>query len=72
MPTFGPIKRKKFMKYMRQLGFHGPYSGGKHQFLERNDLQLRIPTPHQSDIGPNLLGRLLKQADISKEEWEQL
>ncbi|MFQ6116132.1 MAG: type II toxin-antitoxin system HicA family toxin, partial [bacterium] len=44
------------------MGFDGPYSGGKHQFMIKEDITLRIPNPHQSDIGKELLSRILKQA----------
>ena len=33
MPAFGPIKRRDLIGYLRQLGFDGPYSGKKHQFM---------------------------------------
>lgn len=36
MPHFGPLKRKDLVHYLGQLGFEGPYSGGKHQFMIRN------------------------------------
>jgi predicted RNA binding protein YcfA (HicA-like mRNA interferase family) len=32
--------------------------------------RLTLPNPHQSDIGPSLLARLLKQAGITQDEWE--
>ena len=32
MPTFGPIRRKDLIHYLRALGFDGPYHGGKHQY----------------------------------------
>jgi hypothetical protein len=35
MPTFGPIKRADLVYYLRQLGFDGPYSGKRHQFMLR-------------------------------------
>lgn len=70
MPRFGPIKRKDLIGYLKQLGFDGPYSGGKHQFMVKGDLTLRIPNPHQGDIGKELLSRILKQAQINKKEWE--
>lgn len=72
MPPFGPIKRKDLVGYLRQIGFEGPYSGGKHQFMIKGDIILRIPNPHQGDIGRELLGRILQQAGISKDDWETI
>lgn len=72
MPRFGSLSRKDLIRCLRQLGFDGPYSGGKHQFMLKGDLMLRIPNPHQGDIGKELLARLLRQAGIEKDEWEQL
>ncbi len=68
MPAFGPIKRKDLIRCLRLLGFEGPYSGGKHQFMTKESLTLRIPNPHQSDISKDLLNRILRQAGIEKEE----
>jgi predicted RNA binding protein YcfA (HicA-like mRNA interferase family) len=72
MPPFGPIKRKDLVRYLAQLGFEGPYSGGKHQFMVKGDITIRIPNPHQADIGRELLRRILQQAGISRDAWEKL
>lgn len=72
MPTFGPISRTDLLKALRALGFEGPYSGGKHQYVIRSTVRLRVPNPHESDISRDLLNRILKQAGISKAEWEQI
>lgn len=72
MPVFGPIKRRELIYYLRQLGFEGPYSGGRHQFMIRGSVTIRVPNPHQGDIGKELLARILRQAQISKEEWKKL
>ncbi len=72
MPHFGPTKRKDLIRYLRLLGFEGPYSGGKHQFMIRGEITLRIPNPHQGDIGKELLTRILRQAGIDKNIWEDL
>jgi predicted RNA binding protein YcfA (HicA-like mRNA interferase family) len=72
MPPLGPIKRKDLLRYLKQLGFEGPYAGGKHQFVIKGDLSLRVPNPHQADIGKELLIRILRQAGISRDEWEKL
>ncbi len=72
MPALGPVKRPDLIRFLRQLGFEGPYSGSKHQFMIKGSITLRIPNPHQSDIGTGLLSRILKQAHITKEEWDRL
>ena len=72
MPAFGPVKKSELVEYLRICGFDGPYSGGKHQFMVKGDRTLTIPNPHQRDIGKEFLTRILRQAGISKEEWERL
>lgn len=67
-----PLKRKEFIKKLRKYGFTGPYSGGRHQFMIKGSLKLRIPNPHQKDISVSLLKEILKQADISIDEWDSL
>ncbi|MEW6447274.1 MAG: type II toxin-antitoxin system HicA family toxin [Bacillota bacterium] len=65
-----PVSRQEFIRRLRRLGFEGPFSGGKHSFMRRGALKLRIPNPHQGDISPGLLKEILRQAGITKEEWE--
>ncbi len=72
MPAFGPIQRKDLIGYLKQLGFDGPYSGGKHQFMVKATLRLTIPNPHQGEISKALLSKLFRQAGISRDEWEKL
>jgi len=72
MPRFGPIKRRDLIACLRQLGFTGPFAGGKHQFMLKAEISLTLPNPHQSDIGPGLLSRILRQAGIDRADWERL
>jgi predicted RNA binding protein YcfA (HicA-like mRNA interferase family) len=60
MPRFGPVKRSDLIRYLKELGFQGPYEGGRHQFMIRGQLKLRIPNPHGSDIGRDLLSKILR------------
>ena len=69
MPKLPPISRRKFVQRLRELGFEGPFAGGKHQQMKRGDLTLIIPNEHESDLGPGFLQRLLKQAGITRDEW---
>jgi len=72
MPRIGPISRRELVRYLKLLGFEGPYSGGRHQFMTKGDITLRIPNPHEGDIGRDLLIRILRQADVRRSEWEGL
>ena len=72
MPPFGPIKRRDLLRYLHDLGFDGPYGSGRHQFMVKEQLKLFVPNPHEGDISRNLLARLLKQAGIDHDEWENL
>ncbi|MBU1089186.1 type II toxin-antitoxin system HicA family toxin [Patescibacteria group bacterium] len=70
MPKVPPIKRKEFVRKLKALGFDGPFAGGKHEFLRRNDgLKITIPNPHQKEISGVLQKIILTQADISVEEF---
>lgn len=72
MPQLGPISRSDLIRYLRILGFDGPFSGGNHQFMVRNDVTVRIPIPHRGDIGTELLIRILRQAGIPRAIGERL
>ncbi len=72
MPNFGPISRRELVQCLRNLGFEGPFSGGKHQFMVRGEITLRVPNPHQGDLSLSLLSRILRQAGVSKDDWESL
>jgi len=40
--------------------------------MVRGDLVLTIPNPHRGDIGADLLARILRQARVTRAQWEQL
>ncbi len=72
MPPFGPIKRRKLIQTLRRLGFEGLYSGGRHQYMVKDELKLFIPNPHHGEISKALLSQILRQAGIDREEWERI
>lgn len=69
---FKNISWRKLVQKFRRLGFDGPYSGGRHLFMVKGKLKVRIPNPHYGDISRFLIAEILKQADISDEEWNKL
>lgn len=63
------ISWKKLVERFRELGFDGPYSGGRHLFMCKESLKVRIPNPHNGDISKHLLAEILRQAGISRDDW---
>ena len=63
------ISWRKLVQKFRRLGFDGPYAGGRHLFMKKNNLKVIIPNPHPRDIDKNLVAEILRQADISDEDW---
>jgi predicted RNA binding protein YcfA (HicA-like mRNA interferase family) len=72
MPNIRPIKRRDLIRFLKKLGFEGPLTGGKHQFMLKGEIKLRIPNPHAQDISIDLLIRILRQGGVSKEDWEKV
>ena len=69
MLRLSPVSWKELVKRLQRLGFEGPYQGGKHPFMIRGDLTLTIPNPHRGDISVDLLHRILKIANVTRDEW---
>ncbi|MGD9973861.1 MAG: type II toxin-antitoxin system HicA family toxin [Desulfatirhabdiaceae bacterium] len=70
MGRLTPVGRRELIRRLKNLGFDGPYSGGNHEFMLRAELRLTLPNPHRTDIGVDLLSRLLSQADVTRDDWE--
>jgi len=66
------LSRKDLIRKFRALGYSGPFSGGKHQFMIKESQKIRIPNPHVGDISASLVKEILRQAGISPEEWDNL
>lgn len=71
MPAYGPISRRDLIAAPRRLGFTGPRAGTRHEFMLRGQRKVSIPNPHSGDIRRELLSRVLKQAGVTREEWEK-
>ena len=65
-----PVSRREFIRRLLRLGFDGPFSGGRHEFLVRNEIRQILPNPHSGEISVALLTRLLAQAGVTRDEWE--
>jgi hypothetical protein len=76
MPKWTPCKRRDFIKKLRQLGFDGPYSGTRHQFMLFENHRLAIPSNAEYSVPQ--IRFMLKEVEgiigrgISSDEWNRL
>jgi predicted RNA binding protein YcfA (HicA-like mRNA interferase family) len=71
MARLKPVSRRELIQRLKKLDFEGPYTGGRHEFMLRRSQRLILPNPHRGDISAVLLARLLRQAGVSPEAWEE-
>jgi hypothetical protein len=72
MPHWGPVPRRRLVRALRDLGFAGPFAGGRHEFMVRGDVTVAIPNPHRGDVGLGLLTLVLREAGVTRREWESV
>ena len=76
MSRWRPCKRREFVRKLSCIGFDGPFSGTRHQFILFNDYRFAIPSNAEYSI--HQVKFLLKEVEgiiernISLKEWEQL
>ncbi len=66
------LSLRNLIKKFKKFGFDGPYPGGRHMFMIKGDLKVRVPNPHKSDISKSLVSEILRQAGISAKDWDNL
>lgn len=65
------ISWRHLVQKFRKLEFVGPYAGGRHFFMIKGELKVRIPNRHQGDISVALVKEILRQASITNDEWDR-
>ena len=76
MSRWTPCKRRVFLRRLRALGFEGPYSGTRHQFLVYQKHRLAFPSNEEYSVPQ--LRMMLREVEIilgrkiSLEQWDRL
>lgn len=76
MSRWTPCKRRDFIRRLQQLGFEGPYSGARHQFMVHHQQRLTIPSNAEYSVPQ--LRILIREAEaiilreITADEWSSL
>ena len=76
MSQWSPCKRKDFIRRLRKLGFDGPFSGTRHQFMVYKEHRLAVPSNREYSV-PQLKMMLRETEaiigrDITAENWMTL
>ncbi len=76
MGRWQPCKRRIFISRLKKLGFTGPFSGTRHQFMLYAHHRLAIPSNHEYSI-PQLHVMITEveailERSISADEWNEL
>ncbi len=76
MSRWNPCPRKVFIARLRALGFTGPLSGAKHQFMVIGEARLTIPSNNEYSVPQ--LRMMIKQVEsilgriIDADLWNSL
>ncbi len=76
MSRWTPCKRRDFIRRLQRLGFEGPYSGTRHQFMVHQQQRLTIPSNAEYSV-PQLRVLIreveaIVQREITADEWSSL
>ena len=63
MNRWNPCQRSLFMRRLRALGFAGPFSGSKHQFMTYANHRQTVPSDNEYSV-PQLRMRLKQIEEI--------
>lgn len=72
----GPCKRDDFIRALRVLGFQGPASGRRHEFMQYRDYPLSIPS--YEEYGVDKLKEMIREVGnlvghpISNQDWANI
>ena len=76
MSRWRRCKRQNFIRRLRKLGFDGPFSGTRHQFMVYQQHRLAIPSNAKYSVPQ--LRMMLREVEkilgreISAEDWNRL
>jgi hypothetical protein len=76
MSRWAPCKHRVFIRRLREIGFDGPYSGTRHQFMVYG--QHRLAVPSNAEYSVPQLRMMIQEVEeiigrrITSTEWNEL
>jgi predicted RNA binding protein YcfA (HicA-like mRNA interferase family) len=74
MPKLAPLKASEIVRKLKALGYDGPIPGGRHLHMVNYATKQVIPIPAHGnkDVGIGLLRKIIREANVTVEEWQKL
>ncbi len=73
MPKLSPIKARKLIKILEKLGFSFARQRGSHAFYKHPDGRTTtVPVHPREEIGRGLLRKILRDVNLSVEDFNRL
>lgn len=72
MTTFPSVSGNRLIKALKKFGFEVMRIKGSHHFLQHQDGRCTVVPVHRNEtIGRGLLGQILSDCDITKDELQE-
>ena len=72
MPKLTTLKYRDLIFRLKKLGLRGPFPGGKHPYFLWGDLPVKIPNPHEGDVGKDIIKDILRTLGVSWKDFSKL
>lgn len=73
MPKLSPVKAKELIRILEKQGFQVVHQKGSHVRLKHTDgRKTTVPMHSGENVGVGLLRKILRDANISRDEFEEL
>jgi predicted RNA binding protein YcfA (HicA-like mRNA interferase family) len=72
MPKIPPLKGKEIIAILLKLGFFKHHQAGSHvqlRHITKSHLRVTVPRHDNFDLPPFVVGNILKQAEISRDDF---
>jgi len=73
MTSLPSLTGKELLAVLKKAGFEVLRVKGSHHFLRHSDGRVTVVPVHSSeDIGPGLLAKILRDCDLSRDQFQKL
>ena len=68
-----PCSRAEFVRKLGNLGYEGPFGGGKHAYMTKEGHPtVTVPNPHAGEISVGLLAKILRDSGIDRDDFQNV